>query len=176
MLPDSGDEPAPELRRARETLLNVASAVDSPNFGKELERLSLAFQNVSSPPESTTSSAAIFPQQNLSISMPMPGDPFTDMKHLVYPMGQNQGIDPFHADHIHNIPYTQPPMSQAMEATSQITPPPQGANSTSIWAKRPYILLVEDDKVCARIGAKFLVQYGCQVDTAVGSSSLRSRP
>ncbi|KAL8289944.1 hypothetical protein RB597_001537 [Gaeumannomyces tritici] len=167
MLPDSGDEPAPELRRARETLLSVASAVDSPNFGKELERLSLAFQNVSSPPESTTSSTAMFPQQSLGLSMPMSADPFHDVKHLVYPMGQNQGIDPFHADHIHNIPYTQPPMSQAMEATSQITPPPQGAaGQPSIWVKRPYILLVEDDKVCARIGAKFLMQYGCQVDTA----------
>jgi len=44
----------------------------------------------------------------------------------------------------------------------------QMAHNTSMWGrKKPCILLVEDDKTCARIGAKFLQQLECSVDVAV---------
>jgi len=38
----------------------------------------------------------------------------------------------------------------------------------SVWGMtKPRILLVEDDKVCARIGSKFLQAFECGVETAV---------
>jgi hypothetical protein len=46
----------------------------------------------------------------------------------------------------------------------------EGKKSTveSVWGMtKPRILLVEDDKVCARIGSKFLQAFECDVETAV---------
>ncbi len=51
------------------------------------------------------------------------------------------------------------------------------SNVESVWGlNKPRILLVEDDKVCARIGSKFLQNFECGVETAVSSSALRVRP
>ncbi|KAK3690016.1 response regulator-like protein [Podospora appendiculata] len=163
LLPDGADEPAPELRRAREILNGVSP--DS-QADRELERLSVAYHQHESPAESATSSV-MFPPPNNN-PMHLIQDPLSDTRHLVYPVGQTNGIDPFHSDHIHNIPYSRPlsnPNAIA-DVTSQITPPLKEQGG-SLWGlKKPRILLVEDDKTCARIGSKFLTNMDCTVDIA----------
>jgi osomolarity two-component system response regulator SKN7 len=163
-LPDGADEPAPELRRAREILNGVSP--DS-QADRELERLSMAYNQNGSPADSAGSSV-MFTQANAT-PMPLVHDPLNDPRHMVYPVGQTTGIDPFHADHIHNIPYSRPLSnpSAVAEAPSQITPPPK-EHVESLWrGKKPLILLVEDDRTCARIGIKFLTSMDCSVETAV---------
>ncbi|KAJ9134738.1 Transcription factor prr1 [Pleurostoma richardsiae] len=170
VLPDGADEPAPELRRAREILGGIAPDQEAD---RQLHRLSVAYQ-AGSPPDSSTSSSMMFPQPNNNTApIPPPPalmqDPFNDPRHLVYPVGQTTGIDPFHSDHINNIPYSRPlsnPNSMT-EAPPQITPPPAKEQEGSLWGGRqPRILLVEDDRTCARIGTKFLKQIDCSVDIA----------
>ncbi len=167
MLPDSADEPAAELRRAREILNGVSP--DS-HADRELERLSIAYHQTGSPPDSATSSV-MFPHPAAG-PMGLMQDHLSDMRHMVYPVGQTTGIDPFHSDHIHNIPYTRPLSNPAVVAESQqITPPPK-EHGGSLWSKKPNILLVEDDPTCVRIGSKFLSHMDCTVETAV---SVRER-
>lgn len=172
-LPDGTDEPAAELRRARELLNSLAPELPAD---RELERLSIAYHNTGSPSDSATTSSVIYSQQPQSNGPPMHmmHDPFNDPRHMVYPVGQTAGIDPFHQDHIQNIPYSRPlstPSGNAIaEAPSHITPPPKEAGG-SVWGSRkPRVLLVEDDKTCARIGAKFLTNVDCTVEIAVSSS------
>lgn len=168
-LPDSADEPAPELRRAKDLFNQLC-----PEFpaDRELERLSIAYHQTGSPPESATSSIT-FNQGPMSSGPPlqMMHDPFNDPRHMVYPVGQTAGIDPFHQDHIQNIPYTRPlsnPSAGALaEAPSQITPPPKDQGGLLWGTRKPRILLVEDDKTCARIGYKFLTNVDCTVEIAV---------
>ncbi|KAM7194590.1 transcription factor prr1 [Rhypophila sp. PSN 637] len=161
LLPDGADEPAPELRRAREILNNVSA---DPRADRELERLSVAYHQHSSPAESATSSIMFAPPG--TGGMPLV-DPLNDPRHMVYPVGQTQGIDPFHSDHINNIPYSRPLSNpNAMAEAPTITPPPKEQGG-SLWGpKKPRILLVEDDKTCARIGAKFLTNMDCSVEIA----------
>ncbi|TLS23154.1 uncharacterized protein PpBr36_06655 [Pyricularia pennisetigena] len=168
LLPGSDDEPAPELRRAREVLESITSNIDASRNSNALERLAQQqHNNVASPPDSTTSSAALLSQQQ-AFNMTFTGvDIFTDQKPMVYPVGQTTGIDPFHADHINNIPYSQPPALGAIDAPAQATPPPTGGMAAAVWETKPCILLVEDDKVCQRIGSKFLTHFGCDVETAM---------
>ncbi|OAA56955.1 stress response transcription factor [Niveomyces insectorum RCEF 264] len=172
MLPDSADEPAIELRRAREILNNVST--DSV-ADRELERLTALFQAAAgnSPPESAGSSSVVMnapgAAAGAAAGIPMGLNDVNDMRHLVYPVGQNAGIDPFHADHINNIPYTRPLSTpNAIAEVPQISPPPpKEVLAGTLWGhQKPKILLVEDDKVCARIGAKFLSQVECSVDIA----------
>jgi len=167
LLPDSADEPAPELRRAREILNGVSP--DS-QADRELERLSVAYHQNGSPADSASSSV-MYPQPGTA--MPMVHDPLNDPRHLVYPVGQTTGIDPFHSDHIHNIPYSRPLSNPNVmaEAPSQASPPAK-EQTGSLWGgKKPRVLLVEDDKTCARIGSKFLTNVDCTVETAVSVTS-----
>jgi len=163
LLPDGADEPAPELRRAREILNNFSP--DS-RADRELERLSVAYHQHNSPSESATSSVMFAPPGTGPMQMV---DPLNDPRHMVYPVGQTTGIDPFHSDHINNIPYSRPlsnPNAMA-EAPTQITPPPKDQGGSLWGSKKPRILLVEDDKTCARIGSKFLTNMDCSVECAV---------
>lgn len=97
----------------------------------------------------------------------------SDLDNMVYPVGHTNGIDPINSEHIHNIPYALP--------TNGMLPPdsmqemlPEGSAAArkksavdSVWGNvKPRILLVEDDKVCARIGSKFLQAFECGVETA----------
>lgn len=173
LLPDSADEPAVELRRAREILNNVAT---DPVADRDFERLTTMFQqnaqnaqNATSPPESAGSSSTVI-NPPAGVSVAAPGD-LNDMRHLVYPVGQNAGIDPFHADHINNIPYTRPlSTANAAPPTAEAQVSPKELTG-SLWGlQKPKILLVEDDKVCARIGAKFLSQVDCVVEIAKDGS------
>jgi osomolarity two-component system response regulator SKN7 len=171
-LPDGTDELAPELRRAREMLSTI-----SPNLPHEaeLERLSMAYHTTSSPQDSATSGSVMFSQQpGNGPPMHIMHDPFNDPRHMVYPVGQTAGIDPFHQDHIQNIPYSRPlstPGGNAMADTpAQITPPIKDQNGSLWGGRKPRILLVEDDRTCARIGSKFLSSVDCTVEVAVSIS------
>ncbi|CAM1503793.1 Fc.00g013840.m01.CDS01 [Cosmosporella sp. VM-42] len=174
--PLDGDESAPELRRARELLSSVTpdSIAD-----RELERL----QGVYGSP---ADSAVVIPQA----SMPMMHDPMNDInRYPVYPVGQTVGIDPFHSDHIHKIPYAMPNDASGGAAMQEAPPqqqqmnnaPPQTSTSASnnsalAWGpKKPRIFLVEDDPTCAKIGIKFLKSMGCEVEHAPNGAEAYSR-
>jgi osomolarity two-component system, response regulator SKN7 len=90
-------------------------------------------------------------------------------------VGQNIGIDPFAPEHMNNIPYNRPggdgglpPTSDFSSAPSMAASTPPGLQGPSPWgSKKPVVLLVEDDRTCARIGSKFLSQHDCGVEVAV---------
>lgn len=166
-LPDGTDEPAPELRRAREILNGVSPDVQAD---RELEKLSMAqTQNQNGSPADSAGSSVMFAHP-ASMGIPLVHDPLNDSRHMVYPVGQTTGIDPFHADHINNIPYNRPqgqPNNPQAEATSQVAVPTK-EQAGSMWrGKKPHVLLVEDDRTCMKIGQKFLNNLDCSVDTAV---------
>ena len=163
---DHQDESVPELRRARELLSSVSpdSIAD-----RELERLQGVY---GSPADSTV----VIPQA----SMPMMHDPMNDInRYPVYPVGQTVGIDPFHSDHIHKIPYAMPndtsgnvmheiPPQQQMGSAPPPSTTSASNNSALAWGpKKPRIFLVEDDPTCSKIGIKFLTSMGCEVEHAV---------
>ncbi len=182
------DEAGPELRRARELL----SSVNTDTLAdRELERL----QNVYGSP--ADSSAMVTPT-----SLPLMNDPMHDIsRYPVYPVGQTVGIDPFHSDHIHKIPYAVPNDANANNAmpdhqqTLQQPPQPQPVSHPSggsgvpntaagaaaadrgntLWGpQKPCVLLVEDDPTCTKIGVKFLKSMGCEVEHAVSNFERRS--
>ncbi|KAH7325061.1 Two-component response regulator receiver [Stachybotrys elegans] len=161
----------PELRRARELLSSVSS---NSIADRELERL----QGVYGSP--ADSGAMITPT-----TMPMLHDPMTDIsRYPIYPVGQTVGIDPFHSDHIHKIPYAMPNDTSSLEdqqqqqqqqqqqapqpvlLTKPVTPAPADKPNDLWGPKKPLIFLVEDDPVCAKIGIKFLKSMGCEVEHA----------
>lgn len=170
----SMDDQAPELRRARELLTSVTT---NSMMDRELERLNGLYAQ-SSPPDSASS--LMFQPGTMQ---PMLAE-HVNMRHLVYPVGENVGIDPLSQDHFNNIPYTlnslpaaindyqqQPAVVKAEPTTpAQANQPrPQQPNQdTSLWgAKKPRVYLVEDDRTCSRIGSKFLTQMECTVELAV---------
>lgn len=102
---------------------------------------------------------------------------YSELDHMVYPIGQTQGIDPMYSEHFNNIPYSMP--QKAPDGT--IAPPAAETRkkSTSIdpgWTRQPQILLVEDDTTCRRIGGKFLHAFHCSVDGAVSSTTIQADP
>ncbi|KAH8769213.1 response regulator-like protein [Diaporthe sp. PMI_573] len=169
VLPDGNDEPSAELRRARELMTGIEP---DPVADRAFHRLSMAWQT-QTPPDSASSQVAMYPQPSsaaaAAVAMPaaMMHNPFVeDPRHLVYPVGQTVGIDPFHPDHIQHVPYFVN-QSGPSEPQAQITPPPGKEMDTSLWGpKKPRIFLVEDDKTCSRIGSKFLSQVECSVEVA----------
>lgn len=110
-----------------------------------------------------------------------------DIDSLVYPVGQNNGIDPMYSEHINNIPYPMP--TKPVENSSggggggnsgnndhRFRTAEQRKKSAQVdpgWIRQPQILLVEDDQTCRRIGSKFLYAFNCAIDSAV---SICSRP
>ncbi|KAK2593730.1 kinase-regulated stress-responsive transcription factor skn7 [Conoideocrella luteorostrata] len=171
------DDGVPELRRARELLSSVAPDTVSD---RELERLHDIY---AAPSESA---AMITP-----VSIPLMHDPMTDLsRYPVYPVGQTVGIDPFHSDHIHKIPFAIPnegtpsttlSTETAISAPAPIpntqAPAPQSTDrSTSLWGpKTPRVFLVEDDPTCAKIGIKFLKSMGCEVEHAQNGADAYTR-
>jgi osomolarity two-component system response regulator SKN7 len=91
-----------------------------------------------------------------------------ELDNLVYPVGQNNGIDPAYEAHFNNIPYPLP-----VKPPDPNDPRFQGETrkkSTTIdpgWIRQPRILLVEDDPTCRRIGGKFLYAFNCSIDSAL---------
>ncbi len=107
-----------------------------------------------------------------------------DLESMVYPVGQTNGIDPINREHIHNIPYAVPPnagmSAETPAGVAQARPPLEKQRKSFMdpgWGiHKPRILLVEDDKTCARIGCKFLQNFECGIETAVSTSdSIQTR-
>lgn len=164
-------EPPSELRRIRD-LLGTGTADDS-------ERQSLIYP---SPADSGVSSAMYgapdMGASSLNSGMGIMGDQVDMGKFAVYPVGQTVGIEPFHPDHIPNIPYgasngvsgsVMDGMSEGGSSTVVPPPPSTTTEDSAKWGavKQPSVLLVEDDKISRRTGEKFLRGLGCSVDTAV---------
>lgn len=164
---------APELRRARELLTSVST---NPLVDREFERLNGMYAQ-GSPPDSASS---LMFQPG---SMPNMMAEQMNMRHLVYPVGENVGIDPLSQDHFNNIPYTlnslptvneyQTPNVVKSESGPAAAAAPSGGQrpatqDSSLWGSRkPRVYLIEDDRTCSRIGSKFLTQMDCQVELAV---------
>jgi osomolarity two-component system response regulator SKN7 len=91
---------------------------------------------------------------------------FSELDTLVYPVGQNNGIDPMYSEHIHNIPYSTPVKQQDSGGQVRAVGDKKGKLDPG-WVRKPHILLVEDDVTCRRIGTKFLLAFSCSVTTAV---------
>lgn len=174
-LPNDGiidDHPASPLQQASE-MLGEFSADNLPD--KNLEQMSHDFHlrnDYSTPPNDQSGSMAPHSESSSAhIGYPVGND----LDNMVYPVGHTNGIDPINSEHINNIPYSLPPNGMlAVESMPEMIP--EGSSNAgrkkgaadSVWGMtKPRILLVEDDKVCARIGSKFLQAFECGVETAV---------
>lgn len=164
VLPDGNDEPSIELRRARD--VHSTFDRDAP-AERPFQRMSVGYQ-ANSPPDSAASSAInMFPPNSAVLPQQVLGNFIDDPRHLVYPAGPNVGIDPFHPDHVNSLPFPISQGSQPPEMNTQMVPR-EKKKDESLWgARKPRIFLVEDDKTCSRIGAKFLSQIECMVEIAV---------
>ena len=99
----------------------------------------------------------------------------SDLRDVVYPIGQNNGIDPMFSEHINNIPYAMPVAGEIMPTDPRKQYNEGRKKSTTIdpgWIRSPQILLVEDDPTCRRIGSKFLYSFKCHIDSAVRSQTV----
>jgi osomolarity two-component system response regulator SKN7 len=167
------DHPASPLQQATE-LLEEFSAENLPN--KELEQMTHEYHlrnDYSTPPNDHGSSSMAPHSESSSAHVGYPVG--NDLDNMVYPVGHTNGIDPINSEHIHNIPYALP-TSGILPVDSMPEMLPEGSSNVnrkknpadSVWGmSKPRILLVEDDKVCARIGSKFLQAFECGVETAV---------
>jgi len=169
------DHPASPLQQASK-ILDELSAENLPN--KELEQMTHDYHmriEYSTPPNDPSGGLATHSEGSTSHVGYNGGN---DLDNMVYPVGQTNGIDPVNSEHINNIPYSLPsssmlPMgSMPPDMIPHQGPPELGGRKRShvetVWGiTKPRILLVEDDKVCARIGSKFLQAFECGVETAV---------
>jgi osomolarity two-component system response regulator SKN7 len=179
MLNPEDDHPASPLQQASK-LLDEFSAENLPN--KELEQMTQEYNlrnEYSTPPNDPSTGMAAHPEASASHIRYAGGN---DLENMVYPVGQTNGIDPINSEHIHNIPYSLPSSGMIpVEAMPDMIPQPGSSGLggrkkntvDSIWGMtKPRILLVEDDKVCARIGSKFLQAFECGVEIAVSRNLL----
>jgi osomolarity two-component system response regulator SKN7 len=170
------DEPASPLQHASK-LLNGLNADVHLNY-RNLEYMSdlhnRANGSMSTPPPDAGSRGG-HPRPSASAgsstSMGFPKlHPEPDA--VVYPVGQNHGIDPMFSEHIHNIPYPMPTEDQKIVDARK--PAADGRKKSSQldpgWIRPPHILLVEDDPTCRRIGSRFLYSVHCAIDSAVSAS------
>ncbi|KUJ10666.1 response regulator [Mollisia scopiformis] len=165
------DHPASPLQQASE-LLDEFSAENLPN--KELEQMTHDYNlrnDYSATPDNTNTS---LPPHSESSSAHLGYTIGNDLDSLVYPVGHTNGIDPVNSEHINNIPYSLPAngmmpvdtMPEMLPESSSLISRKK-SSIESVWGMtKPRILLVEDDKVCARIGSKFLQAFECGVETA----------
>lgn len=165
------DHPASPLQQASQ-LLDEFSAENLPN--KELEQMTHDYHlraDFSATPDNANTSMVPHSESSSHLTYGMGND----LDSLVYPVGHTNGIDPVNSEHINNIPYSLP-ANGMMPVDTMPEMLPQSSSSVgrkkssveSVWGMtKPRILLVEDDKVCARIGSKFLQAFECGVETAV---------
>lgn len=166
------DHPASPLQQASD-LLDEFSAENLPN--KELEQMTHDYRlhhDYSTPPNEQSGSNIVPHSETSSTHISYPVG--NDLDNMVYPVGHTNGIDPINSEHIHNIPYALP-VNGMLSVDNMPDMLPEGSSvagrkkstAESIWGmQKPRILLVEDDKVCARIGSKFLQAFECGVETA----------
>ncbi|TVY41133.1 Transcription factor [Lachnellula occidentalis] len=165
------DHPASPLQQASELLGEIS--VDSlPN--KTLEQMTADFpfrHDYSTPPNDHSANMAP-PSETSSTHIGYSGG--NDLDSMVYPVGHTNGIDPINSEHINNIPYALPPNGMIPINPMPEMVPEGNANlgrkkslMEPIWGmNKPRVLLVEDDKMCAKIGSKFLQAFECGVETA----------
>lgn len=170
------DHPASPLQQASE-LLDEFSAENLPN--KELEQMTHDYHlrhDYSTPPNEQGGSN--IPPHSEASSTHVGYPVGNDLDNMVYPVGHTNGIDPINSEHINNIPYSLPvngmmPVESIPDMLAESSSMSGGRKKNpadSVWGmQKPRILLVEDDKVCARIGSKFLQAFECGVETAVSS-------
>lgn len=175
-LSNEADHPASPLQQASE-LLDKFSAETLPNM--ELAKMADDYHlrnDYSTPPSDQAATNNIGPVSTAAPSTQIGYPIGNDLDNMVYPVGHTNGIDPIHSEHINNIPYALPangilhveqPMQEMLPEASDNGR--KKSSGDSPWGlTKPRILLVEDDKVCARIGSKFLQAFECGVETAVG--------
>lgn len=167
------DHPASPLQQASE-LLDEFPADSLPN--KELEQMTqdynLRNNEYSTPPNDQSGPNMVPHSENSGSHIGFPVG--SDLDNMVYPVGHTNGIDPVNSEHINNIPYALPQNGMIpvdampdMLAEGTIVGSRKKSAVDSTWGmQKPRILLVEDDKVCARIGSKFLQAFECGVETA----------
>lgn len=170
MIPE--DEPASPLAHADKLLseLNADSVLNVKSL-EQMNESSLRMNNaISTPPPHNIRPGSRGPHSATPSSSTMR---YSDLENMVYPVGQNNGIDPMYSEHIHNIPYPLPTKPEA--APEPVMAPglqPRKKNNLDPgWLRQPHILLVEDDPTCRRIGGKFLYAFSCNVDYAVSNYS-----
>ncbi|KAL2072228.1 hypothetical protein VTL71DRAFT_11571 [Oculimacula yallundae] len=174
------DHPASPLQKAS-ALLDEYSTANLPDKNLELTSHSFHLRNDFSATPPDHGPGAMVPRvENTGVHIGYPGS--NDLDNMVYPVGHTNGIDPINSEHINNIPYPAPPNHNilpgnggpiAPEVSSELMTPGESvpgrkkSAAESVWGiNKPRILLVEDDKVCARIGSKFLQAFECGVETA----------
>lgn len=168
---DDDDMPASPLANASKLLSDI-NADTQLNF-KNLEQMNeMHTRNMSlttPPPEGHARAGKRGPGSATS-SGSLTYAQLQELDNLVYPVGQNNGIDPMFADHLPNIPYPMPGANQ-----TDVKPDPhvtfadnrkKSAVADPGWVRPPQILLVEDDATCRRIGSKFLYSFKCSIDNA----------
>lgn len=166
------DHPASPLQQASE-LLDEFSAENLPN--KELEQMTHDYHlrnDYSTPPDHGGTSMGPHSESSSAHIGYAIGN---DLDSMVYPVGHTNGIDPVNSEHINNIPYSLPAngmlpvdaMPEMLPESSSSIGQKKSAAESGWGMTKPRILLVEDDKVCARIGSKFLQAFECGVETAV---------
>lgn len=171
--PSSDDPPASPLQEASQLLGQYSS---ENLVSKELEQIARGYGYISdyTTPPQDQANPSLAPSSGSVSNVDMSYDSL-DFD-LVYPAGRTTGIDPINSEHINNIPYSMPPNGPlvADSGSGGTTPGPMGAvdrKKTSLdpgWGvQKPRVLLVEDDKTCARIGCKLLQMFNCSVETAV---------
>lgn len=177
--PAEEDVPASPLQAASKLLseVNADQMLNTGNLEKMNEQQKRHIAALTTPPPDITS-------RNGNRSTGKGGAPhsatsstsmsYSELDHMVYPIGQTHGIDPMYSEHINNIPYPLP-----SKASDDANPQPTGGRKKSIaidpgWIRQPQILLVEDDPTCRRIGGKFLYAFHCSIDSAV-SALLQSK-
>jgi len=172
------DHPASPLQKAS-ALLEEFSTANLPDKGLEQMSHDFHLRNEYSATPTDQGSSSMAPRaENSSAHIGYPVG--NDLDNMVYPVGHTNGIDPINSEHINNIPYSLPangllPVEAAMpEMMSEVSSVPgrKKSSADSVWGMtKPRILLVEDDKVCARIGSKFLQAFECGVETAVSCAT-----
>lgn len=167
------DAPASPLQTADKLLqdLNAHQVINSRNLEEMNNHVQRMAPNTTPPPAEVA-----FRSQHRQSSRDPPtsatsstSNRYGDIDHMVYPIGQTNGIDPSFGAHAHNIPYPMPTASVAQPDRAQPPPPvPQGKKKYDPgWVRQPQVLLVEDDPTCRRIGGKFLFAFDCAVDQAL---------
>lgn len=178
-MPPIDDSPPSPLQNA-DKLLNDSSA-DTLLNNKNLEHMNEIYRQAngiaSTPPPETglarNGARAVGQGASALSGLPAPlGFPKAngEIQDAVYPVGQNNGIDPMFSEHINNIPYPMPPSGELAGTDPRKQYGEGRKKSTAVdpgWIRAPQILLVEDDPTCRRIGGKFLYSFKCAIDSAV---------
>ena len=171
------DHPASPLQQASQ-LLGEFSAENLVSKDLEQRVMDYSFLNdYTTPPQDQANSMAGPSSEGSNAHMGYISHS-QDLESMVYPVGQTNGIDPINREHIHNIPYAVPPnagiSTDPQSGVVQTRPPMEQQKKSFMdpgWGiHKPRILLVEDDKTCARIGCKFLQNFECGIETAVSTS------